>query len=67
MRVPQPLLLGILGMKLPSFPTSRASQLRESVFFCKAECFVFLFSGVDGKNFRDQEMPKAEISHEWLA
>ena len=33
-------------------------------FSCKAECFFFRFSGVDGKNFRDQEMSKAEISDE---
>ena len=34
------------------------------MFLLQSRMCFFFFSGVDGKNFRDQEMSKAEISHE---
>lgn len=41
------------------------NRLRECLCVSVAKQNVFFFfSGVDGKNFRDQEMSKAEISHE---
>ena len=40
------------------------NRLRECLCVSLAKQNVLFFSGVDGKNFRDQEMSKAEISDE---